>query len=143
MHAANGKAQHTLMRGLFFFLFKVGWGGVGWGEVGGSFFFVFIPCSQCVPNMFSSCSQKVPKFSICSPTCTHELINMNHTMSSQLQLWVVNNFAMTSLLFTLTHGIYICYVRLLYHLGLLCYKILSVIHLFCLLLIHVNCFFNY
>jgi len=62
--------------------------------------------------------------------CTHELINTNHTMSSQLQLWVVNNFAMTSLLFTLTHGNYICYVRLLYHLGLLCYKILIVIHLF-------------
>ncbi len=63
--------------------------------------------------------------------CSHELINMNHTMSSQLRtMGCVNNFAMTSLLFTLTNGIYICYVRLLYHLGLLCYKILIVIHLF-------------
>ncbi len=41
-------------------------GGVGWGEL----FFVFVPCSQCVPNMFSSCSQKVPKFSMCSPRCS-------------------------------------------------------------------------
>jgi len=34
------------------------WGSVGVGRV---FFFFDLPCSQCVPNMFSSCSLEVPQ----------------------------------------------------------------------------------
>jgi hypothetical protein len=32
-----------------------------WGWGGWSYFFVFSPCLQCVLNMFSSCSYKVPQ----------------------------------------------------------------------------------
>jgi hypothetical protein len=48
-HTANGKAQHA--HGPYLFLLGVRWGG--------ELFFVFLPGSQCVPNMFSSCSLKV------------------------------------------------------------------------------------
>jgi hypothetical protein len=55
VHAANGKAQHSLMMGQVFFL------GVRWWGV---FFFL-------VPNVFSTCSHHVPmrffEFSSCSP----------------------------------------------------------------------------
>jgi uncharacterized membrane protein YesL len=48
-HATNGKAQHAFIMA-FVFSF---WGGVG-GVI-----FGFFPCSQCAPNMFSSCSLEV------------------------------------------------------------------------------------
>ncbi len=57
VHAANGKAQHSLMMGQVFF-----WGVRWWGV----FFINFL-----VPNMFSTCSHHVSmrflKFSSCSP----------------------------------------------------------------------------
>ncbi len=47
-YVANGKAQHALMKGVVFSCW-------GWG---GRDFFCFSPCSQCVSNMFSSCSPR-------------------------------------------------------------------------------------
>jgi len=50
-HATNGKAQHAYMMALVFSFW-------GWG---GRSYFWFFSCSQCAPNMFSSCSLEVPK----------------------------------------------------------------------------------
>jgi len=50
-HATNGKAQHALMDNQVFSFWR--------GERQG--FFVFFPCSQCAPIMFSSSSQCVLK----------------------------------------------------------------------------------
>ncbi len=53
-HTANGNAQHA--HGAVFSF--CGWDAVGWG---GELFFVFLPGSQYVPNIFSSRSLKVPQ----------------------------------------------------------------------------------
>jgi hypothetical protein len=54
-HATNGKAQHALMNGPFFFsqIFE--------GVRGEGFFLFFPPFSQCVPIMFPENSQSVTK----------------------------------------------------------------------------------
>jgi len=57
-HAANGKAQHAIMNDPVFFFLKRGGGGV---EGVDKDFWVFSPCFQCVPVMFPSSSQNVPR----------------------------------------------------------------------------------
>ncbi len=54
-----GKAQHALAMGPVFSFWGWGGGEVRWGNFF-SFFFLLLPCSQCVPNMFSVCSIEVP-----------------------------------------------------------------------------------
>ncbi len=65
-----GRLSHTLTMGPVFSF--SGWGGVGWGE----FFFVFLPCSQCVPNMFSKCSQVFNVFPNMFPIAPQFLLHM-------------------------------------------------------------------
>jgi hypothetical protein len=64
---ANGKAQHAHMMGLCF-PFR---GGVVEG-----FLFVFLPCSQCVPNMFPWCSPSSHVVAQSVPNSTSNLSRM-------------------------------------------------------------------